>query len=224
MFFAPENDATVLDSAALLERLRAIIGEESALGWRTAASAHIDGRWLVTLEHDGDDVGPVRAAIESAGDSRLQLFVDAPERRMKVRALGVEALSCPCRIACRRFLWDRKQRSGRVLLYKAFCLPVVSALLAFMTPRGGAVRRMFDPSSPTGTVPIAILCLFFWGLLYGMNRRKRLQAIEELNSPELLPALVHGLHMQGGLRLEEALRGEEEYSIVRYSPCCGAFG
>jgi biopolymer transport protein ExbB/TolQ len=219
VFFTPGNDATVLDSAALLERLRAMIGEESALGWRTAASANIDGRWLVTLEHDGADISPVRSAIESAGDSRLQLFADAPERRMKVQALGIEALSLPLPDRVPPVLAGSEAAQRKSAAFRGILMGiVVSALLAFMTPRGGAVRHMFDPSSPTGTVPISILCLFFWGVLYGMNRRKRLQAIEELNSPELLPALIHGLHMQGVTRLEEALRGEEEYSIVRYSP------
>ncbi len=219
VFFTPENDAEVLDSAALLERLRSTIGEESSLGWRTAASAHVDGRWLVTLEHDGADVSPVRAAIESAGDSRLQLFADAPERRMKVRALGIEALSLPLPDLVPKVLLgseavQRKSAAVQGVLLGLF----VSAILAFMTPRGSTVRHMFDPSTPTGAVPISILCLFFWGLFYGLNQRMRLEAIEELNSSDLLPAVIHGLHMQGVLRLEEALRGEEERSIVRYSP------
>lgn len=211
----------VLDSAGLLDRLRLITGDELAAGWRTAASARTSPEaWLVTLEHDTDvSLAAMNERLLAAADPYLRVCTDAePERPPSV--FGIESLVLPLPVDVPRALLgsEGKQRE-RAATYGMLLGLIISAVLGILPPRGNVLRHMFDPRTPTAAVPVAILCLFFWGVIYGLNRRRRLRAIESLNGEDLLPAVVDGLQKHGVARLEEALRGQvDQYSVVRYSP------
>jgi len=213
-----------LDTTALLEKFRAVAGDEPTVGWRVTAYACDEDSepsepplWRVTLEHDTDSARALRQRIRVAADPRLRLCPPPP---VKPDAAEAASFSLPLPVSVPAILIgdeaaQRKRAASQGILTGIIC----SGVLGFFMPQGNAIRRMFDLRTPTSAVPVAILCLFFWGLVYGLNRRRRLGAIETLNHPDLLPAVVDGLKDLGVERLEEALRGRaDQYSVVRYSP------
>jgi hypothetical protein len=90
----------------------------------------------------------------------------------------------------------------------------LAAALGLLIPNGNLVRLIFNPPTPSAVVPTLILCLFFWGILLGFNRVRRLAAIDRLNDLNLLSAMVVGLHSHGVNGLDEALKDD----VVSYSP------
>jgi hypothetical protein len=214
------ESANALDSTALLDRFRTIVGDELGAEWHVAAAVRMeDSAWLVTLEHDAaDSAAAVQERLITPADPAIRLCLNGKPTRPAGPIL--ESLSLPLPVEVPRVLTrpealDRKRVAVQGISTGLF----LSIVLGLMTPMHSAIRRMFEPTNPTAAVPISILCLFFWGWLYGMNRRRRLHALESLNSPDLLPAVIHGLRTQGVERLELALRGQsDEYTVVRHSP------
>ena len=225
---APTNGAT-LDSAALLDRFRTIAGDELAAGWRIASSARISGAddsdsWAVILEHATSDSSiPIRESLATTGDAQFRLRLDDLPLNAEVPAAvtpQIDSFTLPLPGDVPGILIGSEAAQGkRAALQGVLTGIICSAILGLLTPQGNVIRHMFDPRTPTAAVPTGILCMFFWGITYGLSRRRRLAALDSLNGPELMPAVVHGLKTQGVERLEQALRGQDDqYSVVRYSP------
>lgn len=214
------GNALTLDSTALLDRFRTIVGEELGADWHVAAAVRMENSsWLVTLEHDAaDSAAAVQDRLVTPADPAIRLCLDGKPTQAAGPVLASLSLPLPVevpRVLTRPEAIERK----RVAVQGIATGLIISIVLGLMTPMHSAIRRMFEPTTPTAAVPISILCLFFWGWLYGMNRRRRLNALESLTSPDLLPAVIHGLRTQGVERLEQALRGQsDEYTVVRHSP------
>jgi biopolymer transport protein ExbB/TolQ len=83
---------------------------------------------------------------------------------------------------------------------------VFGSAVGLLSPSASAMHQMFDPRTPAAAVPIAILCLFFWGIAQGLSRRRRVIAIESMNRPELLPAVLDGLDSHGIKGLNDAVK------------------
>ncbi len=221
--------------AALLERLRGIVGEEVATGWRVASSVRVTDSpetWRVTLERNTGEHDPggssitVRELLMTAADAQLHLDHDIAlpgfEMPEPARPAAVEpesfTLPQPVDIPAVLLGSEAAQRK-RAAAQGVLTGLILSAILGLLTPTGSAIRHMFDPRTPTAAVPTSILCLFFWGITYGLNRRRRLQALDSLNREDLLPAVISGLETLGVARIEEALNGQgDQYSVVRFSP------
>jgi hypothetical protein len=105
----------------------------------------------------------------------------------------------------------RARMSARIGIGAGLAISVGLGLLA---PASTAVGQMFNPRTPTAAVPTTILCLFFWGLLLGLNRFRRLRAIDALSAAPLLTAVIDGLHGRG----VEALGGALQGAVVDHSP------
>jgi len=223
-FYAPASEqatAPDLDVPAMLERFRALAGDELMAGWRVVAAVRssFDEPWLLTLENDADNIVVlVRERLTAASDPAFVLFPESGTNR--VGDLEIDALSLPLPNDVPRVLIGSEElQRKRAATQGVLTGLIISAVLGLLTAKGSVVRHMFDPHTPTAAVPTSILCLFFWGLIYGMNRRRRLQAIDSLCGQDLLPAVVAGLQKHGVDRMEEALRGEVgQYSVVRHSP------
>ena len=211
----------------MLSHLHTIVGDKLAAGWRLTTSAPASPEsWIVTLEHDTIESSvPIREQLLTANDPILQLHLGVShpgaENPPSTKATPiVDALTLPLPIEVPAILIGSEAAQRRRAAIQGITTGlIVSAVLGLFTPQGNVIRHMFDPRNPTAAVPTGILCLFFWGITYGLNRRRRLEAIESLNADDLLPAVVNGLQIHGVERLEQALRGQaDQYSVVRYSP------
>lgn len=237
VLYTPAATTTNPDLTTLLSHLHTIVGGELAAGWRITASAPASPEsWIVTLEHDTVESSvPIREQLLTANDPILQLHLGAaypgaetappakPEAAPSAKPAPtpvIDALSLPLPVEVPAVLLGSEAAQRRRAAIQGITTGlVVSAVMGLLTPQGNVIRHMFDPRNPTAAVPTGILCLFFWGITYGLNRRRRLEAIESLNADDLLPAVVSGLRFHGVERLEQALRGQtDQYSVVRYSP------
>ncbi len=230
--YTPTGDIPSAPGVALLSHLRAIVSEELAVGWAIVSSEPIPdtvGSWLVTLQSQtADSALDIKESLLAAADPQLRLFLDIPNLSAnagtsipadpEAPSIRPFTLPLPPTIPAVLLGSEAKQRS-RAALQGVLTGFLLSLALGLFTPPASTVRRMFDPRTPSAAVPIAILCLFFWGILYGLNRRRRLLATETLNGADLLPAVINGLHTHGVELLEQALRGQDDdYKVVQYSP------
>ncbi len=226
---SPDPDVefeTELDSAALLGHLSSIVGDDLAANWNVVAAAqNLDllraapTLWRVTLQNDDPDcdLRQFRHRILSFADPQLQLCPPRPVRKVPEE---VDSFTLPLPDSVPGILTGSEAGQRKSAAIQGILTGIIfSVFLGFLTPPASPVRRMFDLRTPTSMVPVGILCLFYWGLIYGMNRRRRLKAIASLNRPELLAAVLDGLRKLGVARLEEALRGQgDPNSVVRHSP------
>jgi hypothetical protein len=238
-----------VDSAAVLERLRALVGDELAAGWVLADFVRVEGStvsWLATLEHPSDNIyRTVKERIAWTADPEFRLFRDKPttpaieielpeefsdgglndgldealDRAAPSQSLDplerLEPLMLPVPPDIPAILMkpEAEQRRNAALL--GILAGIVLALvLGLLLPPGNPIRQAFDPRTPATAAAAAILCLFFWGLFMGMNRLRRLKALDEMNDPDLLAAVINGLRSHGLAGVHEALRDE----VGLYSP------
>ncbi len=226
-----------VDTQAVLKRLRSLVGSELAAGWTFVTSLPVpgsSGSWLVTLEHDLDAVcEAVKERVALTADPEFKLWQDDPASsratatfvapRNPVPELDQEPesesetepllLPLPLEIPPVLVKSEAGQRKRAASL--GILLGIVfAAALGVLVPKGNPIRAIFDPHTPAAALPAVILCLFLWGILLGLNRRKRLTAIDRLSGLKLLPALVDGLRSHGVTGLSDALKDER----VPYSP------
>jgi biopolymer transport protein ExbB/TolQ len=205
--------------------MRTIVGSELAAGWSVTAAEPVEGgrlAWRVSLRHDNDRIAlAVRERLTGARDPQIQLWPEDRPAQPAAWASSEPAAPPPAPISLPLpyetpgilVASEASQRKLAALLGVLTGI-VLAAVLGFLTPNGSAIRQMFNFRTASAAVPTAILCLFFWGIVHGLDRRRRLGALDTLNAPDLLPAAVGALRAHGVKDLGQALDAD----IVQYSP------
>ncbi|MGB7986973.1 MAG: hypothetical protein WCF54_17545 [Terracidiphilus sp.] len=238
-----QYQGTGLDALAVLGRLRAIVGIELAAGWSLINSLPVSGSsgsWLVTLEHDLDNICvAVRECVawtadpefklwqDEAASSKATVTIEAPRMTMPEpepepepelepeREVEQDPLRLPLPLEIPPILLGSEAgQRARAAVFGVLIGIALAAALGELVPYGNPIRTIFNPITPSAILTTVILCLFFWGLLLGLNRRRRLAAIARMNDVNLLSAMVVGLHSHGVAGLDEALKED----VVSYSP------
>ena len=225
-----------VDSAAVLERLRALVGDELAAGWVLADFVRIEGSagsWLATLEHPSESIWrTVKERIAWNADPEFRLWREetpAPEIALPEifsdNALEPsesseppeppESLMLPVPPDIPGILMKPETEQRRNAAIFGVLVGIAASLaLGLLVPFGNPIRQAFDPQTPSAAAAAAILCLFFWGIFLGLNRLRRLKALDQMNDPDLLAAVIDGLRSHGLAGVDEALRDE----VAQYSP------
>jgi biopolymer transport protein ExbB/TolQ len=226
-----QYQGTGIDTQAVLERLRSMVGSELAAGWSLVNSLPVSGSsgsWLVTMEHDLDAVcEAVRERTAWAADPEFKLWQDVAASTRTTATIAApqipepepepeqEPLRLPLPLNISPVLLQSEVRlRKRAAIFGVLLGIILAVAMGLLVPHGNVIRQMFDPRTPSAAVPTAILCLFFWGIMQGLYRRKKLNALDPLNGANLLPAVVEGLRSHGVTGLDEALKND----IVPYSP------
>lgn len=217
-----------VDSAAVLERLRALVGDELAAGWVLADFVRVEGSavsWLATLEHPSENIcRTVRERVVWNADPEFRLWreetpaieIELPEDEMEgAPPQPPEPLMLPVPPDIPGILMkpEPEQRRNNAI-FGVLAGIATSLALGLLVPVGNPIRQAFDPQTPSAAAAAAILCLFFWGLFLGLNRFRRLKALDQMNDPDLLAAVMDGLRSHGLGGVDEALRDE----VAQYSP------
>src|SRR3569623_1054039 len=106
LIYQPDSaaGALTLDSTALLNRFRTIVGDELEVDWHVAAAIRMENSsWLVTLAHDAaDSAVAVQERLITPADPALRLCLDGKP----TRAAGpiLESLSLPLPVEVPRVL------------------------------------------------------------------------------------------------------------------------
>jgi hypothetical protein len=111
-------------------------------------------------------------------------------------------------------LIDTDSSHGLTAFLSIFFGIVLAIASSFLLPKINLPGSIFPPEALFIPVSAILLSLFFWGILLGLRRRKRLEAIRQLCDLNLLDSLLDGLHSHGLVGLDQALKDE----CVRYSP------
>src|SRR5206468_9609587 len=83
-----------------------------------------------------------------------------------------------------------------------------ASLLAATRARAGSLlAQPFGLQSPIIAVPVAITCIFFWGLAVCAVRWQRVRALERVSQRALVIDVAHALASMGSRRLSRALDG-----------------
>jgi biopolymer transport protein ExbB/TolQ len=219
-----QHQGAHVDSAAVLERLRALVGPELSEGWTLADFVRVDGSalsWLATLQHSSENIcRTVMERVAWNADPEFRLWQDESASQPPAEAPTEPAPpppplllplpgDVPAILTGSEANWQWSAALIGVLAGIAAALA-----LGLLVPAPNVLRQIFNPYAPSIAVPAAILCLFFWGAALGLIRWRRLVALDELNSPDLLPAVIEGLSTHGVPGLNNALKDE----FAEYSP------
>jgi biopolymer transport protein ExbB/TolQ len=219
-----QHQGAHVDSTAVLERLRALVGDELAAGWTLADFVRVEASalsWLATLQHDSENIcRTVMERVAWNADPEFRLWQDdsasqpAAESAMEPPP-PPPPLLLPLPADLPQVLTSSEAgRQWAAAISGVLAGIGVALALGLLLPPGNVIRQFLDPNTPLAAVPWAILCLFFWGIALGMIRWRRLAAMDQLNSPDLLPVVIEGLSSHGVSGLNEALKDE----FAEYSP------
>lgn len=218
----PDGES-VPDSLDFRHQLQAITGDEFGDAWRITSDGSAENgasiSWRLRLDHDSDEVvAGVKARLISLDDPQIQLssndqpvaFEPLPDPPFTPAV--VAPLQLPLPASAPAFLVRSEIVQQRVAAIVGLAAGILlSAAAGLLTPQGSALRQMFDPRVPTAAIPTAILCAFFWGVLHGLIRWRRLRAVRKLNSSDLAHAIVRALSTHGPAALAQALNVEFAY-------------
>ena len=189
-----QHQGAHVDSAAVLERLSALVGNELAAGWVLADFVRVDGSavsWLATLEHDSENIcATVKERIGWIADPEFRLWQDesiAPQEAEMAAEFAPPApppllLPLPAEIPG-ILSGSEANRQWSAAGIGVLAGIAAAVALGLLLPPGSLIQKVFDPHTPFAAVPAAILCFFFWGLAQGVNRLRRLAAIRPSEQP-----------------------------------------
>ncbi|MGA3371022.1 MAG: hypothetical protein ABSC48_04595 [Terracidiphilus sp.] len=219
-----QHQGAHVDPAVVLERLRALVGSELAAGWTLAEFDRVDGSalsWLATLQHDSESIcRTVTERVAWTADPEFRLWLgdsaSQPEAELALEPPPPPPpLSLPLPSELPNILsGPEANRQWAAAIAGVLAGIAVALVLGLLLPPGNGIRQFFDPGSLSFAVPTAILCFFFWGLAQGLIRWRRLEAINHLDDPDLLPIVLDSLSSHGVRGLNEALKDE----FAGYSP------